>query len=133
MWKRLQVKSAFQDKDLGVEVISFDDPVNTVPSANLVSGEYLASSTENHLTSPLVNWQNNSGTNKTDKSVPKGISIPNQDHGKTRFDHRKNNKFDNSHIHDRSTPPDQTDDTHNRNPDKRVRHLKIGDKKIDKT
>nr|XP_015834645.1 PREDICTED: mucin-2 isoform X6 [Tribolium castaneum] len=48
------VKSSYRDKDLGVEVISFDDPVNTVPSANLVSGEYLASSTESHLTSPLV-------------------------------------------------------------------------------
>ncbi|KYB28058.1 hypothetical protein TcasGA2_TC007231 [Tribolium castaneum] len=54
MTKRLQVKSSYRDKDLGVEVISFDDPVNTVPSANLVSGEYLASSTESHLTSPLV-------------------------------------------------------------------------------
>ncbi|KAJ3631030.1 hypothetical protein MTP99_012186 [Tenebrio molitor] len=60
------VKSAFQDKDLGVEVISFDDPVNTVPSANLVSGEYLASSTENHLTSPLVSA---SQTKTTEKPV----------------------------------------------------------------
>lgn len=49
-----QVKSpkSVEDKDLGVEVLTLDDPVNTVPSANLVSGEYLASSTD--LTSPLV-------------------------------------------------------------------------------
>lgn len=67
--KRLQVKSSYRDKDLGVEVISFDDPVNTVPSANLVSGEYLASSTESHLTSPLVNWQNNKIKSETEKNL----------------------------------------------------------------
>ncbi|XP_044255733.1 mucin-2-like isoform X1 [Tribolium madens] len=63
------VKSSYRDKDLGVEVISFDDPVNTVPSANLVSGEYLASSTESHLTSPLVNWQNNKFKTETEKNL----------------------------------------------------------------
>ncbi|XP_064214953.1 mucin-2 isoform X7 [Tribolium castaneum] len=63
------VKSSYRDKDLGVEVISFDDPVNTVPSANLVSGEYLASSTESHLTSPLVNWQNNKIKTETEKTL----------------------------------------------------------------
>ncbi|XP_076273922.1 uncharacterized protein LOC143204885 isoform X4 [Rhynchophorus ferrugineus] len=31
-----------KDKDLGIEVISFDEPVNAIPSADLVNGEYLA-------------------------------------------------------------------------------------------
>lgn len=46
--KSFQVKfiEGTKDTDLGVEVITFDDPVNTVPSANLVSGEYLSSSND---------------------------------------------------------------------------------------
>lgn len=37
-----------------MEVISFDDPVaNTVPSANLISGDYLSSSTDKSETNSL--------------------------------------------------------------------------------
>lgn len=50
-----QVNPAFgiKDEDLGLEIISFDDPVNTIPSANLVKGDFVSSS-ENSIF-PLVN------------------------------------------------------------------------------
>lgn len=50
----LQVKTGIEESELGLEIISFDDPVNTVPSANLISGEYLSSSTESSHPSAVV-------------------------------------------------------------------------------
>ncbi|XP_066245643.1 uncharacterized protein [Euwallacea similis] len=44
---------AVKDRDLGVEVISFDDPVNTIPSADLVNGEFLTTD-RNLKMSPTV-------------------------------------------------------------------------------
>lgn len=38
------MKAGVEENELGMEIISFDDPVNTVPSANLISGDYLSSS-----------------------------------------------------------------------------------------
>lgn len=77
------------DGDLGLEVISFDDPVNNkIPSANLVNGEYL-SSTDNSLL-PLVNnlislvYQN---------IIDFFFQGKGWHNGKARFDHWKDNKF----------------------------------------
>lgn len=44
------------DADLGLEIISFDDPVNPIPSANLVKGESV--STSENIIQPLVNNSN---------------------------------------------------------------------------
>lgn len=50
----MQVKTGIEESELGLEIISFDEPVNTVPSANLISGEYLSSSTEPSNPSAVV-------------------------------------------------------------------------------
>ncbi|KAJ8919542.1 hypothetical protein NQ315_002163 [Exocentrus adspersus] len=52
---RTTVNSGAGSKDavVGLEIISFDDPVNTVPSANLINEEYISSSTENALNNPV--------------------------------------------------------------------------------
>lgn len=52
--RSLQVKAGIEESELGLEIISFDEPVNTVPSANLISGEYLSSSTEPSNPSAVV-------------------------------------------------------------------------------
>lgn len=40
----LQVKSGVEDNLFGMEVISIDEPVNSIPSDNLINGELLTSS-----------------------------------------------------------------------------------------
>lgn len=45
--------SGSKDADLGLEIISFDDPVNTIPSANLVNEEFAV--TPENIISPMVN------------------------------------------------------------------------------
>lgn len=45
---------AVKDDDLGVEVISFDDPVNSIASADLVNGEFLTTDKNLKLTATVT-------------------------------------------------------------------------------
>lgn len=59
-----------KDGDLGVEVISFDDPTNLIPSADLVNGEYLTTD-KNLKLSPTVTKKG------TAKEIKKFVIAPN--------------------------------------------------------
>ncbi|ERL91955.1 hypothetical protein D910_09278, partial [Dendroctonus ponderosae] len=50
---------AVTDDDLGVEVISFDDPVNSIASADLVNGEFLTTDKNLKLTATNVSLEKN--------------------------------------------------------------------------
>nr|CAI5817918.1 unnamed protein product [Callosobruchus analis] len=68
MYKKLRLyvpsKRSTKDVDLGLEVLFFDDPVNSIQSANLVKGDY-ASTKENLLNNPSTPKVKGGTTEKT--------------------------------------------------------------------